>query len=224
MRNHTATHLAHKALRTILGSHLNQSGSLVAPDYFRFDFNHFQKLSMEEIRAVEKDVNERIRNNLKVSIKAKVPFQDAINEGAMALFDEKYGDTVRMVSVENYSKELCGGTHVQQTGQIGFFKITGESSVASGIRRIEAVTGDYAERLAAWEHQLLDESMKILNIGEESFISRLEQLVEERRLLEKQVKDLRSKAALPEFHELLAKAEKIRDKFLFCSSQINVED
>lgn len=151
-RNHTATHLLHAALRNILGLHVKQAGSVVSPARMRFDFNHFSQLSAKEIRAIEEDVNASIRKNLEVHTSI-VPYKDAIQQGATALFGEKYGDMVRIIQAGDISKELCGGTHVKRTGDIGFFKITAESSVASGVRRIEAVTGRNA---LMWLHSLED--------------------------------------------------------------------
>ncbi len=193
-RNHTATHLLHKALRETLGEHVNQSGSLVAPDRLRFDFTHFKVLDEAELSKVEYLVNQKIWENSPVGCK-EVPLEEAKKLGAMALFGEKYGDVVRMVEVEGYSRELCGGTHVCATGEIGLFKIVSESGIAAGMRRIEAVTGEAAYQLVNKQMELLDEMAFILKASQENLKERVESLVKTNKQLEKKVKEAHKESA-----------------------------
>jgi alanyl-tRNA synthetase len=162
--HHSATHLLQAALREVLGLHVKQSGSRVGPDKLRFDFTHFNALSGEELEKIEHVINEKIRENIPIAQQTQ-SYEDAIGSGAMAIFEEKYGDTVRVISMGDFSRELCGGTHLQASGEIGFFKITGESSISSGMRRIEAVAGEAAylyiqKNLAALDQVLAHFSQK----------------------------------------------------------------
>jgi alanyl-tRNA synthetase len=186
MRNHTATHLLHKALRTVLGEHVTQAGSLVAPDRLRFDFHHFQPMSADEVDRVTSLVNEKVLDDLEVSYEI-VPYKKAIASGAMALFGEKYGDEVRLVTIDAFSKELCGGTHLKRTGEIGPFLIRQETAVASGVRRIEALTGNGA---LTYVRQLRDEHdvlSKRLRVAPEEIVHRVDQLVDENERLKKKL-------------------------------------
>jgi len=197
--NHSVTHLAHEALRRVLGDHVTQKGSLVGPDRMRFDFSHPKALAPDEIAAVENDVNGRIRANGAVLTRLMTP-DDAVEAGALALFGEKYGDEVRVVSMgpvtgdetgDFYSTELCGGTHVQRTGDIGLFRIAAESAVAAGVRRIEVVTGEAAEQLARSEAQSLSKAAAVLKAGIADLPDRVAALLDERKKLEKELAEAR---------------------------------
>jgi len=195
--NHSVTHLLHQALRRRLGEHVTQKGSLVAPDRLRFDFSHPRPLSLEDIRAIEMEVNKQIRANSAVQTRLLTPDR-AVAEGALALFGEKYGDEVRVVAMggepeENrpFSVELCGGTHVRRTGDIGIFKIVGEMAIASGVRRIEALTGAGAEAYLAEEEGLLREAAAALRTTPSELPARIASLVDERRRLERELSEAR---------------------------------
>ncbi len=185
-RNHTATHLLHSALRKVLGTHVYQSGSLVAANHLRFDFTHFEKTSIYELEQIEKLVNEYIRNNCKI-ITSIEDFEKAKSEGAMALFGEKYDDIVRLVKISDFSIELCGGTHLNYTGEIGCFKITSESSIASGVRRIEACTGAYAWNLLQENERILDTMKEFLKCTPKELSNKVEDLWEKNKKLEKEI-------------------------------------
>ena len=195
--NHSVTHLLHQALRHRLGEHVTQKGSLVAPDRLRFDFSHPRPIGADDLAAIEAEVNSRIRANSEVRTRLLSPDQ-AIKEGAMALFGEKYGDEVRVVAMGAheaeelpYSVELCGGTHVRRTGDIGLFKTVGESSVASGVRRIEALTGAAAEAYLAGEEDLLHQAAGALRTSPAELPARIARLMEEHRKLERELAEAR---------------------------------
>jgi len=197
--HHSATHLLHAALRRILGDHVSQKGSLVSADRLRFDISHNKPLSPEEVRAVEDQVNAEVRANEAVTTRLMDP-ESAVKAGAMALFGEKYGEEVRVVAMgtkadagPNFSVELCGGTHVRRTGDIGLFKIVGESAVAAGVRRIEAVTGVAAESWVVEEERMLKDAANALRVSPNELPGRIAGLVEERRKLEREVAELRKK-------------------------------
>ncbi|WP_068774208.1 alanine--tRNA ligase [Paenibacillus sp. FJAT-26967] len=192
VRNHTATHLLHKALKEVLGSHVNQAGSLVAPDRLRFDFSHFGGITPEELQDVERRVNAQIWANTPVDISLRA-IDEAKEMGAMALFGEKYGDIVRVVRVGDYSLELCGGCHVQSTGEIGLFKIISESGIGSGIRRIEAATSRNAYEYVDSQLQLLKEAAGILKSGAGDVPKRLEGTLQQMKDLSRENESLRAR-------------------------------
>jgi alanyl-tRNA synthetase len=194
-RNHTATHLLHAALREVLGTHVKQAGSLVAPDRLRFDFVHFSALTREQIDRIEAIVNAQICRNIPVHTEVRST-EEAIASGAMALFGEKYGDHVRVVSVPGFSMELCGGTHVRATGDIGFFVVTQESGVAAGVRRIEALTGTGAVAHYQRERASLEQILGVLNTSADQGVDTVQKLQAEARRLAREVEQLKLKAAL----------------------------
>jgi alanyl-tRNA synthetase len=194
-RNHTATHLLHAALRQVLGTHVKQAGSLVAPDRLRFDFVHFQPVSGEEIDRIERIVNEQIIRNAAVETEVRST-QEAIESGAMALFGEKYGDQVRVVSVPGFSLELCGGTHVHATGDIGSFFIVGEGGVAAGVRRIEALTGLGAVAWAQERRRALGRVVDMLHVGEDQALDAIERMQVDVKRLSREATQLKTKMAM----------------------------
>ena len=206
--HHSATHLLHAALRKVLGTHVAQKGSLVNNEHLRFDFSHFAKVSEEEIAQIESIVNEKIRANVPVIIK-QMPKDEAVAMGAMALFGEKYGDTVRVVIIDpTYSIELCGGTHVYNTGELGFFKIKHESAVAAGVRRIEAVSGKAAGELVNKEFEttrIIKETLK----NPKELQKAVENLVAENSELKKKIESLEAKQLAVIKNELLQKVQTI---------------
>ncbi|TAH46897.1 MAG: alanine--tRNA ligase [Gammaproteobacteria bacterium] len=192
--NHSATHLLHAALRKVLGEHVTQKGSLVAPDRLRFDFAHFQPVSPAELRQIEDLVNNEIRGNSEAEVH-NMGYDDAINMGAMALFGEKYGDQVRVLRMGAFSTELCGGTHVTRTGDIGLFKLLGEGGVASGIRRIEAITGAAATAHVVDEERRLGELSQLLSSSPLDVVEKLRQLLDKQKKLERELESFKAKAA-----------------------------
>ncbi|HWQ40217.1 MAG TPA: alanine--tRNA ligase [Burkholderiales bacterium] len=208
MYNHSATHLLHAALRKVLGDHVQQKGSLVDEFRTRFDFSHPKPLSAEQIARVEQLVNEQIRRNVVVQPRV-MKYDEAIRAGAMALFGEKYGDEVRVVGMGDFSTELCGGTHVSRTGDIGFFKIVSESGVAAGIRRIEAVTAESAVEYVQRRERQLSEIAAALKTGPEEVEHRLVQVLENVRQMEKELARLKSKLASAQGEDLADRAESV---------------
>ncbi|PTR00976.1 alanyl-tRNA synthetase [Mucilaginibacter yixingensis] len=207
--NHSATHLLHAAMKQVLGTHVNQKGSLVNDDYLRFDFSHFAKVTDEELAQIEVIVNQKIRENISLKEERNVAYQVAITSGVTALFGEKYGEYVRVITFDDeFSKELCGGTHVQATGQIGYFKIVAESAVAAGVRRIEAITGVGAENFINGQNLIIKKVKEALK-NPKDVVKSIEDLLEENARLRKEIDKaiLEKSAGLKD--ELAAKAEAI---------------
>ncbi|MGQ9561591.1 MAG: alanine--tRNA ligase [Candidatus Oleimicrobiaceae bacterium] len=221
-RNHTATHLLHKALRTVLGKHAHQAGSLVHPDYLRFDFTHFEKVGVEDLARIEEMVNEVVQANYPVRWQV-VPFAEAKERGAVALFGEKYEEMVRMLEVDDYSRELCGGTHVRATGEIGLFYIVSESAVAAGVRRIEALTGHQAVARARRDRDQLRQAAQALTCQPDEVVERLEGLLRERKELLSAVKSRKGKDVSAVASQLLTQARDMGGIKLL-ASKVEVND
>ncbi len=207
--NHSATHLLHSAMKQVLGTHVNQKGSLVNADYLRFDFSHFAKVSDEELAKIEAIVNEKVRENVFLKEERNVPYQQAIESGVTALFGEKYGDFVRVITFDDkFSKELCGGTHIKATGQIGFFKIIAESAVAAGVRRIEAITGIAAENYINEQVKLVQQLKELLK-NPKDISKSVESLLDENNRLKKEIEKSILEKSSGLKNELAQKAETI---------------
>jgi alanyl-tRNA synthetase len=207
-KNHTATHLLHAALRQILGDHVKQAGSLVAPDRLRFDFTHFARVSERELERIERLVNEQLWHN--TAVEAEVTTLDnALASGAMALFGEKYGEDVRTIEVPGFSKELCGGTHVRATGEIGFFTITSEAGIGSGLRRIEALTGPGAYAHVKRDERILNEMRHLLKARPEEEVDKLERLSAQQRDLERQIAALQQRLASSQTQDYFSEVQEV---------------
>lgn len=209
--NHSATHLLHEALREVLGTHVEQKGSYVGPDYLRFDFSHFNKMTDEELTLIEEKVNAKIKENIALQEFRNIPIQEAIDKGAMALFGEKYGDSVRMIQFGS-SKELCGGTHVKSTSEIGHFKINSESSAAAGIRRIEAISGDKSEEYFKGLEKQITELSQLLK--SKDVVRSIEKLIEENASLKSEVEAFKKEKAKGEIGDWKGAYEQKGDKLL----------
>ncbi len=220
--NHTATHILHSALRKVLGDHVKQSGSLVTDTRLRFDFTHFASISMEEILAIENEVNLRIRENHLVETQ-EMNMDEAVKAGATALFEEKYGDVVRVVSQGKFSSELCGGTHAQRSGDIGIFKILSEGGIASGVRRIEAATGQVALDHIHREEALIESTAGLLKGAKEDVTAKVEALLKDKKALEKELESLKAKMASKSV-ENLADEIKMLNGVKVISKRVDIEN
>lgn len=221
-RNHTATHLLHKALKMVLGNHVNQAGSIVLPDKLRFDFNHFQPMTQEELKQVEDIVNREVMKAIPV-VTEEMSMAEAKASGAMALFDEKYGDLVRVLSVGEFSKELCGGTHVKNSGEIGLFRITSEAGIASGVRRIEAVTGFNAIKLMNERERMLDEVQELVKATKNDIVQKVAQHLQDEKALLKELEEMRKAQSLSFVDDLLSKKEEVAGMSLVRGEVMNIE-
>lgn len=222
MLNHSATHLLHAALRQELGEHVLQKGSLVEAERLRFDFAHYEAMKPEQIRAVERIVNQQIRMNLDVHTDVMTPDQ-AKQAGAMALFGEKYGDKVRVLTMGKFSMELCGGTHVKHTGDIGFFKITSEAGIAAGVRRIEAITGEVALDWVDQSEQQLGQLASLVKSSREQVTDKVKQALDKTRQLEKQVEKLKAELASSSSVDLAASAKEFNGIKVLATKLVGVE-
>jgi alanyl-tRNA synthetase len=207
-RNHTATHLLHRALKNVLGEHANQAGSLVTPERLRFDFTHFAPLTEEELKAIEKEVNARVLAGLPVTT-LETSLREAKAMGAMALFGEKYGERVRVVKMGDYSLELCGGTHLRSTSEVGLFRLTSESSIGAGVRRVEAVTGAAALDLISREYQELASVAGLLKVPPFQVAGRVQQLLEKGKEMEREIARLRNQLATYTVKDLLNQVREV---------------
>ncbi len=209
IKNHSATHILHAALRQVLGDHVHQAGSVVEPDRLRFDFTHFEKISDEQLTRIERTVQQKVFENIPLRHHRNIPISDAKKMGALSFFGDKYGDHVNVVQFGDFSKEFCGGTHVGSTGMIGFFKIVSESSIASGVRRIEAISGPLAERTLRAEHEIHERLKSLLNCRSEEVFSKVENLSQRKKELEKELAQLNLKLVTSKLDEILFNATKV---------------
>ena len=207
-KNHTATHLLHAALRQILGEHVKQAGSLVAPDRLRFDFTHFARLSQRELDRIESLVNEQIWTNTPLQV-VTMDLDSAISWGALALFGEKYGEEVRTIEVPGFSKELCGGTHVRATGEIGFFTVTYEAGIGSGVRRIEALTGPGAYAHIKHNGRILSDVRQVLRAQPDEEVDKLQRLAAQQRELERQLEALKMRLATAQTQDYFSQVREV---------------
>lgn len=221
-KNHSATHLLQKALRLVLGEHVEQAGSLVTPDRLRFDFTHFSAMTPEEIRKVEELVNQEIRENLSVCTQ-EMTLDEAKKTGAMALFGEKYGETVRVVTMGNFSTELCGGTHVGNTGVIQAFKIVSEAGIAAGVRRIEALTGEGLMAYYQKEEDELHEAAKAAKTTPADLKAKILSMMEEIKVLHSENEKLKSKLANDSLGDVMNQVQEIKGVKVLATKVMDVD-
>ena len=221
-KNHSATHLLQKALRTVLGSHVEQAGSFVDGDKLRFDFTHFSAMTPEEIRQVETLVNEKIKESLPVKTEI-MTLEDAKKSGAMALFGEKYGDTVRVVKMGDFSTELCGGTHINNTGVIGSFKILSETGIAAGVRRIEALTGDGLMHYYQETEKELHEAAKAAKTMPSALTSKIESLLDEIKALHSENEKLKSRLAKDSLGNVMDQVKEVKGVKILATKVMDVD-
>jgi alanyl-tRNA synthetase len=207
MRNHTATHLLHAALRQVLGTHVKQAGSVVEPGRLRFDFTHYTAMTGDELREVERLINQRILENTEV-VTDVMDLEQALSTGAMALFGEKYGKNVRVVNIPGFSRELCGGTHVHRTGDIGLLKIVYEGSISAGVRRIEAITGEGALEKFQEASAQLAKAGELLHTTENGVLDQMEKVLEQQRILERHLDQLKRQMAHQQVDKLKGRSLK----------------
>ena len=221
-RNHSTTHLLHKALRKVLGGHVEQAGSLVTPSRLRFDFSHFAPLTAEEIERIEEIVNQKIMESMEIET-LETSYDEAKNLGALALFGEKYGDKVRVVKMGDFSIELCGGTHLTNTGQAGLFKIINETGIAAGVRRIEAVTGSGARQWIKDLNELVDNAANTLKTNPNDLVQKAEGLVQQVKEYEQEIQQLKRQLAQGNIDSLLANKESVGD-ISFVTARLDHQD
>ena len=221
-RNHTATHLLQAALRKVLGNHVNQAGSLVTPDRLRFDFTHFEAISPEELRQVEELVNDAILEGYPVATEV-LPIEEAKKKGAVAMFGEKYGETVRVVEMSDFSVEFCGGTHVDNTAKAGPFRIKSESSVASGVRRIEATCGKLSLKAMESSQGVLSRAAQFLKTAPSGLLERMEQQANEMKQLRQALEKFKAEASLGEARQFLASAKTVKDLHVLATTRNGVD-
>ena len=221
-RGHSATHLMQQALRDVLGKHVMQAGSYVDDNYLRFDFNHFQPMTKEEIRKVEEIVNEKVDEYLPISM-VEMPIEEAKKLGAMAIFGEKYGDIVRVVSMGDYSVEFCGGTHIDNTGKVGGFKIISEAGIAAGVRRIEAITGSKVISYLEGKETTINTVASALKSSESDLTRKAAQVMADIKTLESTIKSIKSDEISSSVDDIIASAKEIGGVKLICKKFENTD-